>query len=353
MKKHAAAIAKSGVNIRVLSCVSFHSDQFFKKTVSYFVDENGIENTQIMVESRFFKLFHILPFLQRRLVEPEFRKMHEKKKADILHSTIIFPSAILTYKIAKKYDLPHVITEHWTKIDKFMARSLFAKKAKLVYESAKCVTAVSLFLKENIEKYDRSGNVIRIPNVINNKVFYYRPKQTDPDKYTFTCVAQWNYPKRLDLIMHSLNSFTKSSVKKVHLNVIGNGAMVNEFRKQKWSFTVDYLSNIPPENIAELIHTSDFFIHASDIETFSVVIAEALCTGTPVIASGNTAIVELINEQNGLLCENDLSKWETALQKIVQMKFDHEAIAQIAGRFTDVKIGEMFKEMYERVLKKN
>jgi len=352
VKKHARAIAKAGVNIRVLSCVSFPSEQLFKKTINRFIDENGIYTVQILVESKFYKLFHLFPFLQKRVVEPEFKKMNEDLKADLLHSTIIFPSALLASDLANKYGIPHVITEHWTKIDRFMRKSFFASKAKKVYAQAKCVTAVSLFLKRNIEQYDTSDNVIRIPNVIDNRVFHYRDKKASTDSVTFTCVAQWNYPKRLDLIMESLEQLSGSISKKIHIHVIGNGVMAEEYKKRKWNFSTEFSSNIPPEKIAEKIHASDFFIHASDIETFSVVIAEALCTGTPVIASNNTAIVELIEEKNGILCDNDLASWLAGLKKLLNIKYDHSEIAKIAERFSEEKIGEMFREVYAKALAK-
>lgn len=315
-----------------------------------FIDENGIYTVQILIESRFYKFFHLLPFLQKRVVEPEFKQMNDALKADLLHSTIIFPSALLAADLAEKYKIPHVITEHWTKIDKFMSKSIFASKAKQVYAKAKCVTAVSLFLKKNIEQYNTSDNVIRIPNVIDNKVFHYRDKKEPTDTITFTCVAQWNYPKRLDLIMNSLNALSSVSSKKIRIHVIGNGAMAEEYKKVKWNFSAEFSSNIPPQKIAEKIHASDFFIHASDIETFSVVIAEALCTGTPVIASNNTAIVELIDEKNGILCDNDLDSWIRGLKKFISIEYDHQQIALIAERFTENRIGEMFREVYTKAL---
>jgi len=352
VKKHARAIAISSVNIRVLSCVSFPSEQFYKKTINRFTDENGIYTVQILIESRFYKIFHLFPFLQKRVVEPEFKRMNDELKADLLHSTIIFPSALLASDLADKYGIPHVITEHWTKIDRFMNKSFFASKAKKVYAKAKCVTAVSLFLKRNIEQYDVSDNVIRIPNVIDNTIFRYRDKKAPTDTITFTCVAQWNYPKRLDLIMESLNALSTTFSKKIHIHVIGNGLMAEEYKKRKWNFNAEFSSNIPPEKIAEKIHASDFFIHASDIETFSVVIAEALCTGTPVIASNNTAIVELIEDKNGILCDNELSSWLAGLKELLNTKYDHRQIANIAERFTEARIGEMFKEVYTKALAK-
>ena len=65
----------------------------------------------------------------------------------------------------------------------------------------------------------------------------------------------------------------------------------------KVKYSINYTGNISKEKIVEILHDSDFFVHASYIETFSLVIAEALSTGTPVIASNVGAIPEFVNKK--------------------------------------------------------
>ena len=53
------------------------------------------------------------------------------------------------------------------------------------------------------------------------------------------------------------------------------------------------------------MNKAEYFIHLSGYETFSVVCAEALCCGTPVIASNVGAISELVDNTNGILIQNN------------------------------------------------
>lgn len=351
VKKHAVSVKQCAINVHIFSFILFPSKAIFKKSQSDFVDEFGMTNTQIIIESRFYKLIHILPFIQKKIVSKSFDKVIREFKPDLLHSNIIYPAALVAFDLSRKYHLPHVITEHWTKIDRFMNSSLFAKKAKKVYQQASKITAVSLFLKKNIEDYNSAGNVIRIPNVIDLQVFNYKEKKQKSGQLVFTCVAQWNYPKRLDLIMQSLEQLATEKKQAVKIQVVGNGAMADQYKTMKWNIDTVFYKNIPPAQIADLIHASDFFIHASDIETFSVVIAEALSTGTPVIASNNTAIVELINDGNGVLCENDLASWNKGLKQLISKNYNHKEIAKQCDRFSSDKIGKQFEEIYHQILK--
>ena len=150
-----------------------------------------------------------------------------------------------------------------------------------------------------------------------------------------------------DLIFKALNEFSKNAVKKITLNVVGEGYLIEELKKSRWNFTINYLGNLSPQKLAEIHQQSDYFLHASDIETFSIVIAEALATGTPVLASRAGAISELMNEDNGILSENTNESWLEGLKKITQKNYNHKLISKNSDSFSLLKIGNKFKELYD------
>jgi glycosyltransferase involved in cell wall biosynthesis len=306
-----------------------------------------------MVEfgSRFYKFIHLNLFLQFGYLRSYFDKFIKAKfRPDIIHSNVLYPAAIMGYKLAKREGLPYIITEHWSKVDKFMSRSLYAGSGKKAYAEAKYVTVVSEFLKKSLSKHIPDAKKMQvIPNVVNTDTFYFKPK-TKKDKLVFSCVAHWSSPKRPDLIFNALNKFAEMTERKIGLNVVGDGLLLSDLKNKKWNFEINYLGNIAPDQLAVLHHQCDYFLHASEIETFSIVIAEALSTGTPVLASKVGAIPELVNEVNGLLCENTLESWMKGLHEITKKNYDHEKISRESNRFGLEKVGEKFASLYKSTL---
>ncbi len=268
---------------------------------------------------------------------------------DIIHSNVLYPAAIMGYKLAKKEKLPHIITEHWSKVDKFFNKSWYAPSGKKAYNSAKYVTAVSDFLRRSIGKHFEDPAKIKVvPNVVDTSIFSFKPKQEN-SKLVFCCVAHWGGVKRPDLIFNSLEKFSKQSKKPIVLNVIGEGPLLNELKNRKWNFEVNYLGNLVRHQLAEQLQHSDYFLHASTMETFSIVIAEALATGTPALASNAGAIPELINPSNGLLSDNTVEGWKNGLEKLNQTKFDNSKIAEQAQNYSVEKVGNKFLELYRSI----
>lgn len=353
IKKHAQAIASAGNTVHVLSLVIENTNDLFTKEIAVYKDEKGIDHTQIVIGSKYYKFFHLLLFYQYYLLKKEATKINASFQPQLIHSNVLYPAAILGYKLSNTFNLPHVITEHWSKVNKFMTKSLYAGIGKKAYSHAKKITVVSNFLKENILSYINAANTLIVPNVVNTELFCFKEKAENKDSLTFTCVAHWSAPKRPDLIFYALNKFANQCNKKLILNVIGEGKLIQELKSKIWLFKVNYLGNQPPDVLAKTLQNSDYFLHASEIETFSIVIAEALSTGTPVLASNVGAISELINSTSGALTDNVVDNWVNGLDKLTSRSFDHQGISESTKKFSEKIIGEQFTQLYKEIINNN
>lgn len=350
VKKHAAAIKKAGIDIEVLAITVNPCNGLFEKKFYREVDEKGVVTHVIELNSRFYKFIHIDLIMQYSFLKKYYyRQIKPSFDPDIIHSNVIFPAGVLGYWLSKKENKPHVITEHWSKVDKFVKRSVYSNAGKKAYASAKCITVVSEFLKKNLSKHVSAEKMKIVPNVVNTETFAYKEKKQDASTIKFSCVAHWTSPKRPDLIFESLNRYSKIVDKKIILNVAGEGYLLEELKRREWDFTINYLGNLSPQKLAESHQQSDYFLHASDIETFSIVIAEALATGTPVLASNVGAIPELINEANGLLCYNQLQDWVNGLDVLVKNKtFNNKKMSETSNKYSLDQIGKEFIALYEK-----
>lgn len=134
--------------------------------------------------------------------------------------------------------------------------------------------------------------------------------------------------------------------------MVGGGDRLNELFQlcKKHDLKAEFTGYQAKANIASILQNSDYYIHASTIETFGVVIVEALMTGTPVICSNVGALPELINESNGILCENTIDEWVDGINKALASKFNTKQISADTGsRFSLESIGNQINDVYNRL----
>lgn len=353
VKKHAHAAHRAGAEVVVLAVSVNPSKAFFQKKITTGYDEAGVMTHNIELNSRFYKFIHLDLWWQYAVLKHCYYKhIRPVFKPDLIHSNVLYPAAILGHFLSQKEKLPHVVTEHWTKVDKFMERSLYSNLGRKAYHFAASITVVSEYLRKNVSKYlSKPSKVEIVPNVIDSAIFSYKPKAANPDSYAFSCVANWRTPKRPELIFNAIEYVSKQVSRKFILNVIGEGPLLSELKNKTWNFEVIYHGALPATGVAAVMRDCDYFLHASDLETFSVVIAEALATGTPVLASNIGPIPELINNHNGIVTYNTPQDWADGLFRLLERKdFDHDKIAKEAQRFDEKEIGKQFVDLYKRIL---
>jgi glycosyltransferase involved in cell wall biosynthesis len=233
-----------------------------------------------------------------------------------------------------------------------MKRNLLSSLGKRAYNRADAITAVSLFLKNNISKYFESPEkIVVIPNVINTSVFSFKEKNNIEHAISFLAVAHWFPPKMPMLFVKALNEVQKKISKKITLNLIGDGPLLEQIKALKLNYNINYLGSLSKEKIASYLHQTNFFLHASDVETFSMVIAEALSTGTPVIASDVGNIPNLVNINNGVLCKNTLPEWISGIEKCISTNYETQIISnEIQQKYNSEKIGTDFIRLYNKVI---
>lgn len=85
------------------------------------------------------------------------------------------------------------------------------------------------------------------------------------------------------------------------------------------------------QNPYPYMNTADIFVSSSFVEGFSIVIAEALCLGKPIIATAVTGSTELLdNGKYGLLVEPDDESLYRGLKKIIIDKYLREELSDKA-----------------------
>ena len=360
VKEHAKAIKTTTTDLRVLAIVVQQADIYLKTSYREYSDESGIKTFEIIIQSKIRDLiYHLVPLqsliayrFYKKSIEPNFRP-------DIIHSNVIFPAGIIGYYFSRKLKKPHIITEHWSKIDGLLKKPYLSFLAKKAYQKAKRILPVSEFLKGKMHSMLPDLNQAKfqvIPNVISSEVFDYKAKNEKTDEIRFCAVASWvtkrKPDKKPELFIEALAEIQKKTNRRIKLTMVGDGNRVNELKIycKSLNLDTDFVGYQTKKQIAGLLQETDYFVHASTIETFGVVVVEALMTGTPVICSNVAALPELIDNTNGVLCENNVADWIKGLEILIRTDFDRKSIAKtVKNRFSYERIGQEIASVYETI----
>lgn len=361
IQEHAKAIQSTSNEIHVFAVVVLRSKAFLDITFRQYVDDWGIRTSELILYSRFRDLiYHLVP-LQNWMANYYFKKhIAAHFTPDIIHSNVIFPAGMLGDYFARKYRKPHIISEHWSKIGDLLNKRFLSSMAKSSYLRANKILPVSAFLRNRMMQLIpnlSSDSFTIIPNVIESDLFTYQVKQSSEDEIHFCAIATWaskRVPdKKPEFFMNALNTLQQKTSKRIKLTMVGGGNRVMELKNKSeaMDIEIDFVGHQTKKAIVDILHNSDFFIHASRIETFGVVIVEALMTGTPVICSNVGALPELVDDASGVLCENTPEAWIAGIEKAMNTMFDTQYISErVMTEFSIKKIGEKIADVYETLI---
>ncbi len=362
IKEHAHAIHLSGNNIVVLAIVASKSNSLWSKKVTDSFDENGIRTIIIELNSRFRDIvYHAIPlqyYFARKTVRILIKNGFEP---DIIHSNVVFPAGIIGDMLSGWLKIPHIITEHWSRIKGLLNKPILGKLAIKSYKNAARILPVSNFLKNRMLDLIPSLDSLKfqiVGNVIDSNIFYYKEKESHTETLRFCAVATWANKKvpdkKPEIFIEALAHFQLEIKQSILLTMIGGGDKIPQLKDLCLSkgLNVSFVGARTKIEIANYLQQSNFFVHASTIETFGVVVAEALLCGTPVICSNVGALPEMIDDSNGVLCENSIEDWIDGLRKAIVTKFKNEGIAtDLKLKFSTLNIGEEINKVYNEVRK--
>lgn len=358
VREHARAVHKAGHNVNVLALSLHKSKGLFNSELNQITDEYGISTIQCELHSCLKNVLYHLPFVQEYFLLKTYNHYLVQFKPDIIHSQVIYPAGLWGSALARRLKVPHVLTEHWSRLVDF-SKSIYFTRAIKVYQSADAILPVSAFLKTNIQSIVpglRESQFSIVGNVVDNRLFYFQPEVKETGTLTFCAVATWQTKKKPDkmpeLFIRALSILQQHHSRKINLVMIGGGDKTDELQEMCTSANVDarFTGFIPKEQIADELRKADYFVHASAIETFSIVVAEALACGLPVVCSNAGALPELINDENGIVCENTIENWTDALIRAISIQYNRHQIAHNAmSRFSMEAIGEKISAIYSRL----
>lgn len=277
------------------------------------------------------------------------RKLRVKNKFDLINFHIAYPNLTFWHLIKLFFKMPIVITEHWSAyhFNFDLPKEKKLKRIQRIFGRQIPVITVSKALAQDIKLFSgfEFPNYI-VPNVVEQKIFHKGLDNKREDFYLM--VSQWKWPKRPLIVMEAFRKMLKD-YPNLHLRVVGEGPefpkMKDWVREQNLEGHIELIGKRSSEEIASLMQRCKVFLHCSDYETFSVVCAEALSCGAPVVASNVGGVPEVLQGDGILVETNTAEKWERALKFIL----NNEVKKGEGDRFGMKQIGKVYFQTLQNV----
>jgi len=226
--------------------------------------------------------------------------------------------------VAEKYfkNIPVILSEHWSGYldGRFDSISSFKKKKRIKrINNCKEVIAVSSHLAESIKNKGIKTKISVIDNIIETKGV---KKEGKVSEFTFLMVCDLvDKTKNVSGVIQAFNEYRKQDTN-AKLKIIGEGedkkSLHNIVNNLSLNNSIEFIGRLPQEEVLEFYTTVNCVIVNSNFETYSMVTAEAILSGIPVIATRCKGPEQFINDNNGILI--DLNATEQLIKAMISIK---------------------------------
>lgn len=328
VQQQAKALSKLH-SVSVIAVIPISMKLCLKKKLFKFGFVNSASDKELVF------LFPAVPYLVRfnkfvrNVILYKLNKSFIKKNSvDIIHvhNSDVCDSA---YRIKNEYSIPYVITEHSTAFSRGLVCKSDVNKYKKFFNFSNANFAVS-------EEFSVLLNSIfdldfkYIPNVVDTNKFVIKKKRLsegDDKKFKFINVGFLDKKKNQLQLIKEFKAALEIE-QNLQLTIVGDGPEYNTLLKfvsdhglGNKVFIYGYASH---SELEVLYQNHDCFILSSLIETFGVVIIEAMSAGLPAISTrcgGPESIIT--NSKLGVLVNNKSEGELTqAILKVIDIKFD-------------------------------
>ncbi len=259
--------------------------------------------------------------------------------------------------LKRLYRIPYVITEHVSWFERGLLSDRDRRSAADDYNDAAAVIAVSSGLKEQIQPLCRK-EVRVVPNLVSDRFFHAPLERPSGEAFRFLSVGSLNRNKGMDAVIDAFADALKECPS-LRLTICGDGQERSALEAQAetlgLSDRVEFTGRVSRERCVHEYGRCGAFVLASRVETFGLVLAEAMACGRPIVMTKTGAWRELAAEETGLAAEiDDTPALSCAMVEMVRNaeRYDPEAIRSYCRRrFSGEAVCERLTGIYQEVLR--
>jgi glycosyltransferase involved in cell wall biosynthesis len=265
---------------------------------------------------------------------------------DVVHAHVY--SAGLA--VAKRAGAPLVVSEHYTGFQRGLITGADRLTAEAAFRGADLVAPVSEELAARLRPLAGRTPMRVVPNPVDTDVFRppEGPRPEGPPR--LLCVAWLDPKKGHRFLLEALAALGRDDAT---LDLVGGGELRPELEAEAarlgLSGRVRFLGPLPKEGVAELMRRADLFVLPSIDENLPVVLAEAMASGLPAVATRVGGVEEVLDPDAGVLVPpRDPEALARAIRESLERRRPHPAApaARARERFGYEALGRTWDEIY-------
>ena len=287
-----------------------------------------------------------------------FQKVEERfGRISLIHAHVSFPAGFIAWRLSEQFQIPYIISEHMGPFPfrEFLENGRLPKIISEPLKYAQAISAVSPTLKRQMEKFGFQ-NIQVIPNMVDERFFSLAPKKKPRKTFTFFSLSEISEEKGIDDLIKAIFNLTKKR-QDVIFRIGGSSENMAYYQKLAKSMDlgkyIKWLGQISRTKVRSEIHFADAFILPSHYESFSMVTAEALSCGKPVIATRSGGPESMVNKANGILVDvGDISSMVEAIEKMIDniISYQNSRIRHdFLKKFSRQVVAEEIINLYEKI----
>lgn len=336
------------------------------------------------------KIFQLYRYVPEAFADKIFLFIYyiiqRKHNFDVWHITMGYPAGVSFVKFSSKFNIPYFIRcagsdiqvsnvgnygdRRNKKIDKIVRRKLTCSPFMVsISESVR---------KEYIKLLINEEKIIHIPNGVDlssfnsspsNKHDIYNKYNIPHDFKLFLSVGRNHDKKNFSLLFNVARDLLSKGFTTFKFIIVGDNVeslntyitddVTSNFILLK-PFCLDYnndVPQIPHRDLIAIYKASDLFVFPSFIETFGIVLVEAMASGLPIVTSDVEGCRDLVEHgKNGFLCNPDSSI--DFARRILQLTLDQKFYSEIsdnnilkAQNYDWCHITNMYVKLYNKLVK--
>lgn len=272
---------------------------------------------------------------------------------DVVHAHNLFAAGLIARRLFDDFGVPYVVTEHTSSYaDSPIPHPDLAQH---VIRAASAVIPVGSALVPQLEQVagaDLADRITVVPNVV-DPVLLDTPLLPRGGRYTVAALGYLIPRKNYELLISafaqaelppdSVLSIGGSGPQLLHLQELANRLGIAD--------RVEFLGQLDRRGVVSLLQRAHVFAHPSDLESFGVVLIEAMALGMPIVATNSGGPADIVRAGVGLLTPvGDVRELAAALADIYarRAELDAEEIReQCRRRFGPEAFARRMTEIYQ------
>ena len=287
-------------------------------------------------------------------------------KPDVIHGQHIWLLSLLGAKMS----VPTVLTAHGTDLMGYQKWERFVPYAKEAVQLAKGIVTISKDTDELVQDLlpESIGKTQIITNGYDTEIFYPEAVTRSDILAEYGIMGEIDFLvmfagkltgfKGIDVLLDAAKLYEKSNIGTIATCIAGDGELMDNLKKQAEKLNLQnvyFLGHVDHSSLRKLYNVADVSVVPSRREPFGLVAIEALACGTPVVATNEGGLADIITAKVGtLVAVDDAKELAEGILKELRCKGKEqrrEAAASYAREnYSQEKNTEMLLSFYKKVL---